>query len=47
MRLEADEDMINRGVELLFDTLSLYDVRIMNKKGVIPVIKWGKFAKQE
>jgi len=47
MRLEADKDLIDKALEVLFDALSPYDVRIMNKEVVIPVIKWGKFVKQE
>ncbi len=47
MRLEADEGLIDKALEVLLDELSTYEIEITNKEVIIPLLKWGKFVRQE
>ncbi|MEM3859050.1 MAG: GTP-binding protein [Candidatus Micrarchaeaceae archaeon] len=46
MRIEADGDLIEKALEALFYNLSSYKVNIINKEVIIPLLKWGKFVRQ-
>ncbi|MGC9219612.1 MAG: GTP-binding protein [Athalassotoga sp.] len=47
MRLKVDENLIDKAIEVLFDELSIYEIDIINKEVIIPLLKWGKFVRQE